>query len=82
MSDDNRSGKNIYYCNIQPVDASLLYQIEWTLTSKLSRDRFLHVSRFMKYEHETAFQLATALTEDHLLASGVNKIGYTVSSQF
>jgi len=74
-------GENIYYCGIQPLSEPLLYQIEWTLTSKLSRDRFLRQSDFIL--HDEGFRQATSLDEQTLRDNNVTKIGYTVSiSQF
>jgi len=72
-------GENIYYCDIQPLSEPLLYQIEWTLTSKLSRDRFLRQSDFIQYND--GFRQATSLEEQTLRDNNVTKIGYTVSYQ-
>jgi len=72
-------GENIYYCDIQPLSEPLLYQIEWSLTSKLSLYRFLRQSDFIQYDD--SFRQATSLEEQTLRDNNVTKIGYTVSNQ-
>jgi len=73
-------GENIYYCDIRPLSGqSLLYQIEWSLTSKLSIDQLLRISEFVEYTTPTSFRNITALREQNLLDINVTKIGYTVS---
>ena len=79
MATDNKTGENIYYCDIQPQDASLFYKIEWTLTTKLSKYLLVRQSEFIKYDSKEWFRSLTALREQNLIDIGENKIGYTVS---
>ena len=71
--------ENIYFCDIQFGNLSMLFQIEWVLSSKLSR---LRVSDFIEYDTQEAFRNVTALRERDLLDNNVTEIGYTVSIHF
>lgn len=75
----DKKGENIYFCDIQFSDMPLLFQIEWSLSSKLSRDRILRLSDFVEYDTQATFRDLTALRELDLRANDVTKMGYTVS---
>jgi len=78
MNADNRSGQHKYFCDIQPTNLTILYRVEWSLTTKLARDLFLHKSSFINFVNTTHFREATALTEAHLTAKGISQLGFTV----
>ena len=73
------NGENIYFCDLESYTESLLYQIEWTLTTLSSEVKTLQQSDFIKYESKEAFLLATSLREQHLRDNNITKFGYTVS---
>jgi len=64
--DEDKKSQHEYYCDIRPVDATYLYQVEWALTTKLKTSLFLHQSSFVKYEKKEIFRERTALKESHL----------------
>jgi len=73
------NGENIYFCDVKSYTESLLYQIEWTLSTVPSDAKIVHQSDFIQYESKEAFRLATSLREQHLRDNNITKIGYTVS---
>jgi len=70
---------NIYYCDISNFDETRFLQIEWALSPGWNDYITLHKSDFITYENRSIFRQATALAEEHLLASGVEQINYRVS---
>ena len=78
MDEDKKRGQHEYYCDIKPVDATYLYQVEWALTTKLKTNLFLHQSSFVKYEKKEIFRERTALKESHLVSRGIKQLGFTV----
>jgi len=79
ISADKRSGQHIHFCDIISLfDATLLFQIEWTLFAGFGNGRMLHRSHFITYNNQSSFREATAMRDEHLLANYVDKIGYRV----
>jgi len=78
MNADGRAGQHKYFCDIQPTNSTLLYRVEWSLTTQLVRDLFLYKSSFINVVDTPHFREATALTEAHLTAKGISQLGFTV----
>jgi len=78
MNADGRTGQHEYYCDIQPSNITILYRVEWTLTTLLVRDLFLYESGYTTFVDQQQFREATALTEAHLTAKGIDQMGFTV----
>jgi len=74
------TGEHIHFCDFQPVNGLLLYNVEWTLSLGNGTDRLLHNTSFIQYKHIAYFRTHTALLEKHLLEKGVQEMGYTVSN--
>jgi len=79
---DHSQGQNKYFCKFTAPNLDLQYQVQWTYTSKLVRDRLLHATSFITYQSDDQFENAFVLTEGHLSAGGATRLGFTVCILF
>lgn len=76
MNDNLLTGEHKYFCDFTPAVSGLLYDVKWTLTTKIASGLPVHHSSYQLFDQH--FREATALTEAHLKNKEVYKLGFTV----
>jgi len=80
MHENKQTGDSNYICNFSSVhfNSTLMYKVEWLLTSMWTRDIRLKASGFSTFTNEADFNSVMSLKESDLVACGVSQNDFTV----